>query len=125
MASHCQNISGRLSAPQPPLVLPFALRAQVEGVPGARTWQRPAALDWDTPSPPTWGPRRRPPLGGGGRSAKDDGETLDERVRANRQAIEGGGRYLTWMWFAASGLSERTRKLYAATADVAAAPKTP
>jgi len=47
-------------------------------------------------------------------------EILDERVQANRRAIEGGGRYLTWAWFAGSGVLERTRKLYAAAAKVAA-----
>ena len=45
------SISGGLSAPQPPHIRPFALRAQIGGVPGSRTWQRPAALDWDAPSP--------------------------------------------------------------------------
>jgi len=48
-------------------------------------------------------------------------EVLDERVRANRRAIAGGGRYLTWTWFAGSGVAERTGRLYTAAGKVAAA----
>ncbi len=44
---------------------------------------------------------------------------LDERVRANRQALAGGGRYLTWRWFAGSGVRRRTESLYAVAAEVA------
>ena len=47
-------------------------------------------------------------------------EILDERVRVIRRAIDGGGTYLTWTWLAGSGVLERSRKLYAAAAEVAA-----
>jgi hypothetical protein len=48
-------------------------------------------------------------------------DVLDERVRANRRAIAGGGRYLTWTWFAGSGVLRRTRRLYTAAGEAAAA----
>jgi len=52
-------------------------------------------------------------------------DILDERVRAHRRAIAGGGRFLTWTWFAASGVAERTRRLFAAAGQVAAALPSP
>ncbi|MCX7591580.1 MAG: DUF4091 domain-containing protein, partial [Kiritimatiellae bacterium] len=52
---------------------------------------------------------------------------LDERVRANRRAIQhgvptcAGGNYLSWVWFAGSGWEERSRRLYELAAEVGAA----
>lgn len=45
---------------------------------------------------------------------------LDRRVRVHLRAIAGGGRYLTWTWYAGSGIRRRTRQLYEAAAEVAA-----
>jgi Glycoside hydrolase 123, catalytic domain/Glycoside hydrolase 123 N-terminal domain len=43
---------------------------------------------------------------------------LDERVRAIRTSIDGGGGYVTWVWFQASGWQTRSAKLYELAADV-------
>jgi len=48
-------------------------------------------------------------------------QVLDDRVRAHRRAVEGGGRYLTWTWFAGSGVAARTRRLYEVAGQAAAA----
>lgn len=53
--------------------------------------------------------------------AKRCQDLLDERVRAHRRAIEGGGRYLTWASLASSGMGDRARRLYAAAGQVRAA----
>jgi len=50
---------------------------------------------------------------------------LDERTRANRNALVhgapgvGGGSHISWSWFAGSGWKERSEKLYAGAAQVA------
>ena len=87
--SHCQSISGGLSAPQPPLVLPSAGGVEWMVALVSVAWQR-RRLRSHTPSPPTWGPRRRPPLGRrrsvgeGGRGAPPSQGGREEGTWANR-----------------------------------------
>ena len=78
LGSHCQSLSGGLSAPQPPLVFPSAGGVEWAFSPVSWAWQR-HTLRSHTPSPPTWGPRRRPPLGGRRVVGEGNGDTHHPR----------------------------------------------
>ena len=57
-----QHIQG--ASPWTPLNFPPSGGRRITVSPVSGTWQCLAALSHEAPSPATWGPRRRPPLGG-------------------------------------------------------------